>query len=125
MKKFLLALLLTVATLCAEVVQFKDVVYYARKKPTDNPKKQDGVLAIDRTGGGITFLKDKKILASISASEIGRMTFSTKDGKILTLQFKTPTGMGEFVQFDLKTGKRENVINTLEAMTGVKVERIK
>jgi hypothetical protein len=123
MKIILLAVIAAVL-LPAETLEFKDVKYYERKKPSDNPKKQDGVLFIDRDGNALAFLKGDKVLCALSLQLAGRMTYKTKGDKVLTIQFKAPTGQGEFAQFELNTGRRDAVMATLEAMTGEKVERI-
>jgi hypothetical protein len=123
-KTILIALLIAAAPGAAQTLEFKDVKYYERKKPTDNPKKQDGVLFIDRAGNAIAFLKGDKVLCALSLQSAGRMTYKTKGDKVLTIQFKSASGQGEFSQFELNTGKRDALMATLEAMTGAKVEHI-
>jgi|WetSurMetagenome_2_1015567.scaffolds.fasta_scaffold518492_2 hypothetical protein len=124
MKWLLLAALIAAAPLGAETLEFKDVKYYQRKKPSDNPKKQDGVLFIDRGGNAIAFLKGDKVLCALSLQSVARMTYKTKGDKVLTVQFKAASGQGEFSEFELNTGKRDALMSTLEAVTGGKVERI-
>jgi hypothetical protein len=124
-RPWLLALSFLVLPLCGQdVSNFKDVEMYVHKDPNDKPKKADGMLNLDRSGGVLAFTQDNKVLKAVAYDRIERFTYTTKGDRILTVYCKTVAGQGEFIDFKLKGGNRDTIVSTLEAQTNHRAERI-
>lgn len=104
--------------------EFRDVKQVVRqKKDPSKFDKKDGAVWVDKDNGGLVFISDHKPLSIIPMSTISSMRYNTKS-KILSLQYKDARGSGTFAEYQLNSDNRETLMNTLEAQTSAKVERV-
>lgn len=120
----LLLIALLALPLCGQVLNFKDVKLYERKNPNDKPKKVDGRLGLDRDSGALAFVKDNNVLVALPLSKVTALKYWTKGDRVLAVTYDNAAGSGHIQEFELDGDNRENLVSTLEAVTGKQAERI-
>jgi hypothetical protein len=105
-------------------VAFKDVKLYSRSSPDSKPSKRDGYLNLDKLGKAIVFVADNRVLLTIPYPWVKNLNYEPKNDHILTVQYSDDKDQGQFAQFELSGGNRDQILASLEADTGVKVSRV-
>ena len=124
MYKTLILLSISCLALTAAPVSFGDVELVHRSNPSDNPKKADGMLHLDREARVLSFSSDNRVLANVRYEWVKSATYERRNDHLLTIQFRDDGGQGRFAQLYLKGGNRDSILAAIEAHTGVRIERV-
>jgi hypothetical protein len=111
-------------TALADAVAFRDVKLLSRTSPNSKPQKREGYLNLDKTGKALVFVNDNRVLLTIPYSWIKNLNYEPKNDHLLTVQYQDDRSQGQFAQFELGGGNRDQILASLEADSGTKVSRV-
>lgn len=124
-------------------VQFESAQYYLKTPNEKNAKPIDGILVLDAAAKTARFVAKDKTQFEIAYSDITNLLyertatprysaaifvsplflFSKSKKHFLTIQYKNPEGQGQFAMIRLHKKNWQTAVATVEAQTGIKVER--
>jgi len=119
-----LALALTPPAVVADAVAFKEVKLYSRSSPNSKPTKREGVLNLDKVGKVLVFVAENRVLLTIPYPWVKNLNYEPKNDHLLTIQYQDDKDQGQFAQFELGGGNRDQILASIEADTAVKVSRV-
>ena len=108
----------------ADAVVFKEVKLYSRTSPDSKPHKREGLLNLDKVGKAIVFVAENRVLLTIPYPWVKNLNYEPKNDHLLTVQYKDDREQGQFAQFELAGGNRDQILASIEADTAVKVSRL-
>ena len=95
--------------------------------PPPSQRKKDGYLNLDKEGKAFVFVRENQVLLTIPYSSVRNLNYESKKDHLLTVQYKDAQDQGQFGQFgqfELGGGNRDQILASIEADTGVRVNRI-
>jgi len=108
----------------ADAVAFKEVKLYSRSSPNSKPSKREGFLNLDKVGKALVFVADNRVLLTIPYPWVKNLNYDPKNDHLLTVQYHDDKDQGQFAQFELSGGNRDQILASIEADTTVKVTRV-
>ncbi|MCU0246146.1 MAG: hypothetical protein MUC42_06215 [Bryobacter sp.] len=118
-------LILLAAALSAQVAKYDDVEFWDEKSP-GKYDKDGGKLFIDRTGGGLVFLKGDEVRRAFGLGTVTGLRYHTKGDRMLFINYNGPSGAAQTATFKLggNDKERDQVVMAIEAGSGKQVQRI-
>ena len=108
----------------ADALAFKEVKLYSRSSPNSKPSKREGFLNLDKVGKALVFVAENRVLLTIPFPWVKNLNYEPKNDHLLTVQYQDDKDQGQFAQFELGGGNRDQILASIEADTAVKVSRV-